>query len=418
MSHDRFHSRSKVLLLALAGLWLLWVGVIAPTAAYGNAPQAGGANHGDETPPATATPTATQTQKPTNTPTPTSTNTPTATPTPTSTATPSPTLAPEVTRRVLLPVVRADVGDKAQWQEVGSAPAGVTLFYEVAVCDKYALAAGNNGLYASGNVARQSTSWERQGDGGLAAEQIVSGVTFVPDTDCDTAYAASRATGVWHGRRNGNVWTWTSITPPDTGLTGAYVVLVNGNKLYVAGSFGIAHTSPLPEPDGTPTWLKARNITTTTFGLSVSAKDAAIVHAAVFNRGVFDQAPSDEQQWNLLPGPTIPNALVYDAAANANGTIVAGYDLGLLRWSQSLWSIPQTSSSDTSFTVLAVGPRFYAAQGGNRVLLSVDDGRTWLQVGNKLPTTGGFFVRGLSVGDDGRLYAATSDGIWVWSQMP
>lgn len=196
------------------------------------------------------------------------------------------------------------------------------------------------------------------------------------------------------------------------------MVLVNGNKLYVAGSFGIAQSSPLPQPNGSSTWLKANNVTTTTFGLNVSARNQAIVHAAVFNRGVFDQSPSDERLWNPLPGPTIPNPLVYDAAANANGTVVAGYDLGLLRWSQSAWSVPTASGSGTSFTVLAVGPLFYAAQEGGGVLLSVDDGRTWVQIGKNLPTTSGFFVRGLSLSDEGRLYAASSNGIWVWDQTP
>jgi hypothetical protein len=51
------------------------------------------------------------------------------------------------------------------------------------------------------------------------------------------------------------------------------------------------------------------------------------------------------------------------------------------------------------------------------VLLSIDDGQSWVPVG-ELPATEGFFVRGLTLSDDGRLYAATSDGIWVWSQTP
>ena len=410
MSHDRFNSRSKVLFwaLALVCVGLLWANSIAPTAAHGDGTQAGAPRNGDDTPTPTGTATATTTPTPT----------PTATPTPTSTATATATSKPETSELALLPVVRADFNNDARWRKVGNTPNGVTLFYEVAVCDKYALAAGNKGLYASNNALAQNPSWERQNDGGLAAEQIVSGVTFVPDPDCETAYVASRTTGVWHGRRDGNNWQWESVTPENLGLNGAYVVLVNGNKLYVAGSFGIAQASPLPQPNGASTWLKASTVNTTTFGLSSSARNSAIVHAAVFNRGVFDQSLSDERLWNPLPGPAIPNPLVYDAAANANGTVVVGYDLGLLRWSQSEWSVSPASGSGTSFTVLAVGPRFYAAQESGGVLLSVDDGRTWVQVGNGLPTTSGFFVRGLSLSDDGRLYAATSEGIWVWSQIP
>lgn len=408
MSHDRINSRSKVLFWApaLVCVGLLLANVIAPTAAHGDGAQAGAPRNGDDTPTPTATPPPTHT--PTATPTRTPTVTPTVTPTSTSTSKPPP-------KRVLLPVI----GKKHEWQEVGNAPSGI-LFYEVAVCDRFALAAGNKGLYTSDNVESQTPTWAREDDAediGGGTEQIVSGVTFVPDSDCETAYAASRVTGVWHGHRDGNAWTWTSITPPDTGLTGAYVVLVNGNKLYVAGSFGITQASPLPQPNGTSTWVKASTVNTTTFGLSISARNSAIVHAAVFNRGVFDQSLSDERLWNPLPGPAIPNPLVYDAAANSNGTVVASYDLGLLRWSQSVWSPSSTSGSGTSFTVLAVGPRFYAAQEGSGVLLSIDDGQSWVPVG-ELPATEGFFVRGLTLSDDGRLYAATSDGIWVWSQTP
>lgn len=408
MSQKRFNSRSTVLFwaLALVCVGLLSANSIAPTAAHGDTAQAGAPRNGDDTP--TPTTTAAATPSPTHTPTATPTRTPTVTPTSTSTSKPPPKV-------VLLPVI----GKKHEWQEVGNAPAGV-LFYEVAVCDRFALAAGNKGLYTSNNLESQAPTWEREDDAddiGGGTEQIVSGVMFVPNVNCQTAYAASRTTGVWHGRRNGNDWQWTSVTPANEGLNGAYVVLVNGNTLYVAGSFGIAQASPLPQPNGVSTWVKASTVNTTTFGLSISARNSAIVHAAVFNRGVFDQSLSDERLWNPLPGPAIPNPLVYDAAANANGTVVAGYDLGLLRWSQSVWSSSPTSGSGTSFTVLAVGPRFYAAQEGSGVLLSIDEGQSWVPVG-ELPATSGFFVRGLSLSDDGRLYAATSDGIWVWSQTP
>ncbi len=188
------------------------------------------------------------------------------------------------------------------------------------MCDKYALAAGNKGLYASSNVASQNASWERQN---LTA-------TSPRNRSCPelhscpipkvlkTAYAASRATGVWHGHRDGNDWVWTSVASADLGVNKAYVVLVNDDRLYVAGGFGVAQASPpLPAPGDTSTWSLTSDITTTTFGLSASAS-AETVLAAVFNRGVFVQLSLDEERWTELPG-VIPNRLVYDAAANTNG---------------------------------------------------------------------------------------------------
>lgn len=411
MSHSPFtsHSQAIGLALGLACLGLLGAAPIVPATAQGDSARATASGDGKAPPTATATPTATRTEAPTTTPTPTATatHTPTATPTLTPTAT-----ATATAKVVLLPVVAR----QHAWREVGNAPAGI-LFYEVAVCDQFALAAGNKGLYTSANVHSPTPTWAREDDAddiGGGTEQVVSGVTFVPNTGCATVYAASRTTGVWHGQRNGDEWQWTSVSPAGAGLNGAYVVVVNGDKLYVAGSFGVAQTSPLPAPGDTPTWITSSDITTTTFGLSVAANTSTLL-AAVFNRGVFVKLGLDERRWAELPG-AIPNRLVYDVAANTNGAVVAGYDLGLLRWN-GVWAVAPARGLGTSFTVLAVGPRFYAAQEGSGVLLSSDDGQSWVTVG-ELPATPGFFVRGLSLSDDGRLYAATNDGIWVWSQTP
>lgn len=75
--------------------------------------------------------------------------------------------------------------------------------------------------------------------------------------------------------------------------------------------------------------------------------------------------------------------------------------------------------TDTNFTVLAVGPRFYAGQKGNGVLYGVDEGATWQQLNSGLPVNSEFRVRRIRLNwEENQLYAATSAGVWQWQGQP
>lgn len=304
---------------------------------------------------------------------------------------------------VRLPIIQS----LAQWLPVGNIPSGtsISLFYKVAVCGQYSLAGTNIGLLSIKNITEQQATWQQETEVG----GVVSGVTFVPNADCRTAYATSRTQGVWRGARTGDNWQWERV---DQGLDQAFVVLVSDNTLFVGGNFGVRWTSPLPT-DANATW-NATDITTTTYGLSSSQKDSDDIHAAVWQRGIWEKS-SDNSRWASIG--TIPNPNVYDAAANASGIIVAGTDRGLLRFQNSSWTASAPPFVLTSFAVLAVGERFYAAHDNFGVLYS-RGGVNWEWMSVGLPTDETFRVRGLSLSDDGRLFAATRTGVWMWTGQP
>ncbi len=242
------------------------------------------------------------------------------------------------------------------WTPVGNIPTGVTVFYDIAVCDSYHLAGTNNGLY---KFKTGSAAWQLQTLAGGSANSVY-GVTFAGD-ECNTAYVASKEFGIWHGRRTDDNWNWTPI---NQGLREPYVVLVRDNTLFTAGTFGIRWTSPLPTAN-TAVWQQTADITTTSYGLSVGIKAPQVTYAAVWNRGVFEQSPTDETVWHEIGAATIPNRLVYDIAANTSATLLAGTDKGLMRRQGGTWAMVANQYTDTNFTVLAVGPR---SKGQRRVI--------------------------------------------------
>lgn len=315
-------------------------------------------------------------------------------------ATPTPIPAP-----AHLPIIQSS----AQWSPVGNIPAGISisLFYEVSVCAEYGLTGTNVGLFSIKNITGNQATWQRETELG----GIVSGVTFVPNSQCSIAYATSRTQGVWRGSRTGDNWQWRRV---DKGLDEAFVVLVSNNTLFVGGNFGVRWVSPLPT-DNTVSW-NATDIPATTYGLSISQKDADDIYAAVWQHGIFEKS-SDNSRWVSIG--TIPNPNVYDAAANSSGVVVAGTDSGLMRFANSSWTSSQPPFVLTSFAVIAVGGRFYAAHDDFGVLYSRNGGTTWESMETGLPQNEpSFRVRGLSLSDNGRLFAATRTGVWMWTGQP
>jgi|CXWK01.1.fsa_nt_gi hypothetical protein len=298
------------------------------------------------------------------------------------------------------------------WIRVGNIPTGVTIFYDVAVCGSYHLTGTNNGLYA---LKAGGSAWQPQ-TLGSSSSGIVSGVAFA-NSECNLAYVVSQSVGTWRGSRTGDSWSWTLI---NQGLSRPYVVLVRDNTLFVTGDFGIRWTSPLPT-NNTAVWQQATDITTTTYSLSVGLKSPVVTYAAVWNRGVFEQSPTEATEWHEIGATTIPNRLVYDVAANtsATATLIAGTDKGLMRRQGSTWATTAGQFTNTNLTVLAVGQRFYAGQKGNGVLYSVDEGANWQQMNPNLPVNTDFSVRRLRLNwSKDKLYAATNAGVWQWPGQP
>lgn len=387
MNRDQNNNYNRMLYagFCLALLALVWANSTTPTIARDDPPR--------DTPMATVSATAGLS--------------PTATPTPTATR------QTEAKPRVFLPVSLRS----AVWQRIGGPPPEqVNLFYEVAVCGQFALVGTNVGLYSLSDVNDDKATWQPESDFDNGGSPIVSGVAFVPGANCATAYATSRVNGVWQGSHAGNGWTWSRV---GGGVDQGYVVLVNGTKLLATGNFGIAQTT-LPT-SGNSVWQPANQINTPTYGLNVSAThNTPVVYAAVWNRGIFEQSVSDNRQWTEIGGNSVPSRLVYDVAVNETGVIVAGTDNGLMRWDSTsgAWATTAGEYSNVTFSMLAAGPRFYAGQIGHGVLYS-PNGASWANISDGLPVDANFRVRGLSFNDDKTaLYAATTTGVYVWSQTP
>ncbi len=356
-------------------------------------------------PPATATATPTATATATATPTATATATPTATATATPTATTTANPA-----RAYLPILSGMDG----WSPVGDKPPGVSRFYDVAVCGEQKLAGTDKGLYIynSGNGKWKPAS------GPIPADKIAPGIAFVPPKQqggkCTQAYVAS-AGGIYYGNLESNEWTWTRV---DENLVDAFSVLIVGDKLYVAGGFGVSTTTPLPTTSVATTWTAAKEITTLTLGLNRSEGGTTL--AAVWGMGIFAEGSDGlgNPIWTSVGALPSGSAFVYEADRLASGVLIAGASTGLLRWDKVAgWSVVRPGQA--TFAVKAVGASLYAGQAMVGVLLSPDGGSTWVEVNEGLDDgVPGFQVRGFQIGTDGKLYAATTSGVYVWSGTP
>lgn len=309
---------------------------------------------------------------------------------------------------LLLPVVTKE----DQWSQIGDVPAGVSRFYDLADCsrdDKDVFFAGtNNGIYLYDTTQDR---WLREDDS-IPAGKIVPGIAFTSNETCTDVYAAS-VDGIWYGHLEGSNWAWKRV---DEGLVNAYSVLIVENTLYAAGNFGIATITPLPTSTMT-TWALSNQVTTLTLSLT---RNGGKTLAAVWGQGVFVESkdPFNQPIWTRI-GPEQTG--VYEADTGTEDIVIVGTDSGLRRWTAgSQWEVTASSSPNATFAVKAVGPTLYVGQAKAGVLQSIDGGLGWVKMNNKLTdgNSDNFQVRGLYVSTDGKLYAATTTGIWKWSGQP
>lgn len=299
------------------------------------------------------------------------------------------------------------------WTAVADYPTQLAYerFFSVAVCGDRKLAGSNVGVFS---LEKDEKSWRHEKT--ILAENGQTDVTFVPN-DCSRAYAASITHGVYAGKNEQNGWQWTRVDQNDQ-LKGVRSILVDSTTIYAAGSFGVRMASPLPVV--AQAWQSGGIDVLTT---SVATEtDGQHVLATLWNEGVRFRLGDT---WIALPtNNALEDKLVYHVAYDgAQG--VLGTQSGLFNWEQGQWK-RVAAINNTVFTVV-LGPKasdgnraFYAGARTNGIQTSVDGGKSWIPMTNgmNMPSGTEFQVRDLHIGDDGKLYAATTSGVWVWSGRP
>ena len=295
-----------------------------------------------------------------------------------------------------------DWGNK--WTRVGKPVTGIERFYSVAVCQDHLLAGSDRGVYS---LTTPATDWTLTQQGITAA---VTDVAFVPD-DCDLAYAAILGHGVMRGEFANNTWVWERVDKDDQ-LNDARSIAIVGDSaatagIYAAGNFGVKWLPALP--DEPVTWER-----TTIESLTISLTPGNTLLATVWTSGVFQTSLGG---WARLGSPGSPaDTLVYRAAFDGSRGLV-GTQSGAFLWENGDWQrIP--SIIQTGFAVVMDSQALFVGQRIDGVVGSRDGGVTWYKVGKDLGGVGEltFQVRDLYIHTDGTLYAATTTGVWKWTE--
>lgn len=301
------------------------------------------------------------------------------------------------------------------WRAVAGYPKELEYerFFSVAVCGDRKLAGSNVGVFS---LEKDEAIWKHEK--AILVENGQTDVAFVPG-DCSRAYAASISHGVYAGKNEQNSWKWTRVDQNDQ-LKGVRSILVDSTTVYAAGSFGVRRASPLPTV--AQAW-QGDAIDVLTTSVTLETDSSPNVLATVWNEGVRIRIGS--AIWAPLPPVgELEDKLVYSVAYDGEQGVL-GTQSGLFNWEQGQWK--RVASINTTAFSVALGMEL---PNGNRVLYtgartsgvqtSVDGGKSWIPMmnGMSMPVGTEFQVRDLHMGGDGKLYAATTSGVWVWSGRP
>ena len=322
----------------------------------------------------------------------------TATPTATTTAT---------VGKIYLPAI---LMQQPHWNPVADPQipfAGFTKFFDTAACGSHFFGGTNEGLYRLDPAQRK---WVKVTGNDFPGDLVVAGVAF-RDNKCDTVYAAARGKGLWRGKKaGGNNWAWDRVDAAAVTDDQARYVLVAGSELYLAGDFGVRRATIPANAAASYAW---QDTNLTTLVTTISDNDGRLL-AAVWNDGVYEW---NGQTFVKLPG-ILPDTQVYTASA-IGGNYIAGAQTGLMRAALAVdWYLVRSGvPAETTYATLAHKGVFLIGQRHEDAFRSDDDGKTWkpLPAFPSIRPDGdqGFQVRGFDVGlTDGRLYAATTSGVW------
>ena len=297
------------------------------------------------------------------------------------------------------------------WERIGNHPEGLQKFYDVAACDGRHVAGTTDGVYTLVDGV-----WQRETaiPGGTVLQVSFGG-------DCDTIYVGNRDNGVYYGTLVGTTWQWTQVyAPDDEEIIRSLVVRTVNNvtSVYIGGRNGLKWADNPVNADAT--WfgpiLPGQFVT----GLTLQP-DTQAIYAAVWQTGIFrnevgtvDWIQQDSPQFSGL------NSRLYKVDTQGQ-QVVTGTEIGIFAKNGGDWVRGRGLTSPTH-AVQATGKALYAGQLNNAgIFVSRDGGANWSPFVDGLDMNAPFFedmqVWSLPI-EDGKLYAATTSGIWRLQNNP
>jgi hypothetical protein len=289
----------------------------------------------------------------------------------------------------------------AEWQTAGSEwPEGMVA-RSLAVC------AGNSDLMVAGTI--DNGAWLRNGAGWSKAPAVPDGhsvTNAVIDQACDRAYVSLFNQGVWQGSRSGTVWTWAQLGGAE--VKEARALTLVGATLYVGGEFGIRYwqdsawqTTNISNAGSQPIMhLSAANPLT----------NSGPAYAIQWQSNKILRSTASPATWEEVPLPALPDVLTRAVFGTTDGIHFVGTNNQSFRLQSGAWQLLNVSAGLRS-----------AAPGSNRSYLGYAAGAGVYELFNDqlTPLTNGWstvpeFVYELRL-VGGKLYAATSTGVWAYS---
>lgn len=304
--------------------------------------------------------------------------------------------------RVYLP---AAINIKAvQWESVGSNwPSNVTA-RSLAVC------ATDPDIIVAGTIDQgvrifNGSSWTTAAS--VPTGYSVTGVMI--NQACDRAYASLYNQGVWQGQRSGDTWTWALLGGSEVATTRSLALA--GTRLFAGGDYGIRYW-------GNNSWLPASGINANQAVMYISAANPQDSNSLLFavqwlNGKVYHAAGNAPATWTPLALPDVPNTEMRAVFGASSQNLVVGTQTGSYQLVGGSWQSMGISA----------GLRSAVFDGTTSYLGYTSHMGVYKRQGNTLPPsplwtgwdTPPEFVYGLTL-VEGQLFAATTTGVWVYSQ--
>ena len=259
-----------------------------------------------------------------------------------------------------------------------------------------------DGLYCSADTGQ---SWAACSDD--LDSIFVQGMAVEPG-DAAHLLVATRS-GLYHSLDGGS--SWARVAGEAGGIT-TFDITIAGDQFY-AGAWGhnILHSS-----DGGATWASIHHglETQSVYSMIVDPRDPDVLYAGTVEY-VFKSVDGGDS-WQILmegwPGAVTTFALLMDAP-DARG-VLAGTTRGVYRYvdGEDVWQAAGLQDVTVTALVQARGVLCAGTEHAGSYC-SADDGETWYAAGLE-----GRSVYALHVGADGRLWAATDDGLYATDVMP